>query len=289
MIQKIILKTQAKEHKPGKLSPDFSKIGNTDREKKREEGKECEYCGTICSATADICPECGMSLHTGKCTFCGAPLAPDAEVCGRCGCSTEGEECPECGTINFRGVCRKCNTPVTPQSRAALQRFREDPKFKEAEKIAQNIEDLKEEISEIRNENTSEERRDNGLSRLKVVTKQAPVYEKANEKEKPKPKRLSLNEALAIYEKEKERMEELIDSIVPPPEFTPEEQRDFYSTRMYAVKKTFTRMVEKPTYWVCNYCGCRHKAPQECAEPWLGGKWEKELVEETYEDYSIEP
>ncbi len=57
-----------------------------------EKGQECMYCGAACSSTAQICPECGMSLMGDKSTFCGAHLAPGDTNCVSCGCSTDGIE-----------------------------------------------------------------------------------------------------------------------------------------------------------------------------------------------------
>lgn len=277
---------------------------------KREsaKGQECMYCGALCSSTAQICPECGMSLMGDKCTFCGAPLHPGADHCDACGCPTDGIECPTCGTINFRGFCRKCNMPLNTQSNKALATLRLDPKFKEAETISLKLDKFEEIISKLENGEATDEDSETVMELFPEMDFEIDIHSHLNRempegevpsdnsgsvKQNGKPKKverrqITFEEAVKIYEQEKQKMDDLLNSIVPPPEFTPEEQRDFCSARLYAVKKRYTKIVDQRDYWVCNFCGARHHAPQECAEPWHGGKWITRKTEITYDGYSLE-
>ncbi len=112
------------------------------RSSRPKPGGSCPNCGASHSATAQICPECGMSLGGNQCTFCGHPLSPGADVCPSCGTSREGVECPDCGTINFRNFCRNCNRPITKGGEAALARFRANPQFQAAQKINDSLSKL---------------------------------------------------------------------------------------------------------------------------------------------------
>ncbi len=279
-------------------------------------GGTCPNCGASHSATAQICPECGMSLGGNQCTFCGHPLPPGASECRACGASREGVECPDCGTINFRNFCRNCNRPITKGGEAALAKFRANPQFQAAQKINDSLSKLADfidgkisasdpDIAAIMAEaagqktegqktedQTSKTRKPLFISKLKPkpMAQQpigAPGLAKPASKAAPAAP-MTIEEAMKLYEQKRAEMEGLLDSILPDADSTPEEQRDFYSARMTVVTRTYKKLVEEPVAWICNFCGFRHNKPQECAEPWHGGTWVHETHEITYEVSTLE-
>ncbi len=246
-------------------------------------GGKCEYCGTTYSATAQICPECGMGISRGNCTFCGKPIPHGEADCPHCGNPSDGLECPECGTINFRNFCRKCGAALNSRAQYAVARYREAPEYKKAEAIAQELEQLDKVIKE----------KSNGRNFAEVLhaTAQAtaPKVKPAPEtRKKTNFNVLTLDEAEKMYEEKQAEMEAVLDSIVPPPDMTPEEQRDFCSARKIVVK--YTTVIKKTVNkaWICNYCGFRHNSPSECAEPWHGGTWITDEVTQTIEETKLE-
>lgn len=277
---------------------------------------ECQYCGATYSSTAQICPQCGMSVVADVCTFCGDVMPAGADVCPHCGNPTSGLECRECGTINFRNFCRKCGTALNGRGLLALERFKADPKYKEAEQKAIELQRLQDYIEgkaetvefEPESSQATEETLDttaltdmpdayaalftakpqfqpqpqNDTESQPAARKTQPKIQHSPVQAKPKTQRLSVKDAIKLYEEKKAEMDAILDSIVPPPELTPEEQRDFCSARQIVVR--YTRTVTHTTtkrYWICNYCGFRHGAPPECAEPWHGGRWITETNTQT--------
>lgn len=231
-------------------------------------GGKCEYCGAAYSATAQICPECGMGISGGNCTFCGKPMPPGEAECPHCGNPSDGIECPECSTINFRNFCRKCGVALNSRAQNAIARYRETPEYRKAEGIAQELKRLDNFI--------------NGKTSVNSLAEPiCPPAQPSAPKVKPSPAQrkeinfnvLTLDEAERMYEEKRAEMEAVLDSIVPPPDMTPEEQRDFCTARKIVV--TYTTVINKTINkgWICNYCGCRHNNPSECAEPWHGGTW----------------
>lgn len=278
----------------------------------REAGGVCDYCGASYSSTAQICPECGMSVGRNRCTFCGNEMAPGFTECPSCGASADGVECPNCGTINFRNFCRSCNSPITPRGSQAIARFKADPKFKEAEKIndklsvladfidgkvdasSPDVAALVEELGASVFVTQPEEKKTSQTGKRLLMPSFGKRTKPENET-KPsdgvtpaKAVPMTIEEAMRLYEEKKAEMDALLDSIVPDSASTPEEQRDFHSARMVVVTRKYKRLVEQPVAWICNFCGFRHNNPQECAEPWHGGTWVHETKEVTYEESKLE-
>lgn len=245
-----------------------------------------------------------------------------ADICPHCGNPASGLECRECGTINFRNFCRKCGASLNSRGQLALQRFKSDPKYKEVERKAielQRIQAFIEGKTESVELDADDSESANAALDTGALTEMPDVYtalfaarpqpdtrrktqpdtyaevkpqpkprkaepkiEYNTEKTQPKSPRMSVKDAIKLYEEKKAEMDAILDSIVPPPELTPEEQRDFCSARQIVVRYTQTvTHTRTKRYWICNYCGFRHGAPPECAEPWHGGRWITETNTET--------
>lgn len=256
-------------------------------------GTVCPHCGATVNSGDAVCLGCGRSLLPGKCSFCGAPMKPNAKFCTRCGQSAEGVKCPQCGTLNSRNFCRKCNTPLTPRALQAIEAAKKDPQFKVVEKKAEELAELQALIEEIQNESTetkpapqlSEEDRQLlneyaslldsiGINKPEIK----PVVQQEESKRKTyEAKGMSLDDIMKAYREKANEMDEALAALVPPPEFTPEEQRDYFSARKIA------RLDQPvPMLWKCNLCGALHPCPAECAEPRLGGVWIMVSLEEFY-------
>ena len=92
-----------------------------------------------------ICPVCGCPA-TSNCTFCGSEMSMGEMFCPECGNPRGGITCPECGTLNFRSFCRKCNHPLNPMALYAVEQAKADPRYQRALKIAQEMQDLEDQI-----------------------------------------------------------------------------------------------------------------------------------------------
>lgn len=260
---------------------------------KQTTGTVCPYCGATVNSGDAICVSCGRSLVPDKCSFCGSLLKPNAKFCTRCGQSREGVMCPACGTLNSRNFCRKCNSPLTPRALKAIEAAKNDPKFKVVEKKAKELAELQSMIEELQNAGPetpsvpqlSEEDRqliDEYASLLDSIGIEKPQVKPVEQPDEPKRKTyeakgMSLEDIMKAYREKAQEMDEALANLVPPPEFTPEEQRDYFSARKIA------RLDQPvPMLWKCNLCGCLHPCPSECAEPQLGGVWVMVSLEEFY-------
>jgi hypothetical protein len=174
-------------------------------------------------------------------------------VCEECGMPAEGTVCPKCGTFNVRSFCRKCNEPLTRAAARAIEKAKEDPKVQQAAKLMDRAAELEEQL-----ENAAE------------GTQQAEVQQE--------------------YQNVVKDINKLFEEMLPPAGSTPQEQYNYYSARKVAIETV--RKVTKTTRtgWVCNYCGCFHSKPSDCAEPWHGGTWIYETEEEVIvtKDYPYE-
>lgn len=263
--------------------------------RKTDDSAVCPHCGLDIKATYAICPHCGRSLTPGKCSFCGAPMKAGAKFCTRCGQSGEGVVCPECGTLNSRNFCRKCNAPLTPMAAKALEAAKADPAVKALQAKAEELAELHARIEELRaaGEDTP------GLSAADRALldeyadilssmgtmKPAPVAQKAPAapaaRREYKESAPSLDDIMKAFREKAAEMNAAMAALVPPPDYTPEQQRDYYSARKVLKTHTQADLTEyNPSLWCCNYCGCLHNNPSECAEPQLGGTWIYQSPEE---------
>lgn len=220
-------------------------------------------------------------------------MKPNGKFCTKCGQSVEGVKCPQCGTLNSRNFCRKCNTPLTPRALKAIEAAKRDPKFKVVEKKAEELAELQSLIEEIQSgasetqpvPQLSEEDRqliNEYASLLDSIGVEKPQVKPAEKQEEAKRKTyeakgMSLEDIMKAYKEKAAEMDEALAALTPPPDFTPEEQRDYFSARKIA------RLDQPvPMLWKCNLCGCLHPCPSECAEPQLGGVWVTVSMEEFY-------
>ena len=178
------------------------------------------------------------------CTFCGAPMDPSETVCEECGMSADGVVCPNCGTLNFRPFCSQCNAPLNRAAVRAVEKAKEDPKVQQAAHLMDQAAELKETLENAGDEQTK-------------------------------------TEAQEAYQKVVKDINQLFEEMLPPVGSTPEEQFNYYSARKVAVERIQTIKRTIKTGWVCNYCGCHHRQPSDCVEPWLGGTWICETEELT--------
>ncbi|MEA4919165.1 hypothetical protein [Proteiniphilum sp.] len=106
---------------------------------------------------------------------------------------------------------------------------------------------------------------------------------KPPEREPKRRKKFSLNisgkeEAVAQYNAKLEEMRETLNSIFPDPDMTPQMQRDYYTA--IKVEMTVKMKVKVKIGWKCRAYGCIHTQPNECVEPFKGGKWIYDDVEQ---------
>lgn len=245
--------------------------------------RKCPHCGAAVKASYAICPECGRSLTPERCSFCGAAMKETARFCTRCGQSRDGIECPECGTLNARNFCRKCNAALTPMAAAALAAAKADPAFRAVQAKADELAELHARIEEMQAAPPQLSAADRAMlddyaAILNSIGSAQP--RPAQTKAAPQQRRIyadttaSLDDIMRAYREKAAEMDAALAALTPPPDFTPEQQRDYFSARKIASKVTTCDMSGyRPTLWQCNYCGFRHNNPSECAEPQLGGTW----------------
>lgn len=268
----------------------------------------CPNCGEEVRATYEICPHCGFPLHTGTCTYCGAPMDADDMFCGECGGSRKGVTCPECGTLNFRSFCRNCNAPLDELAQQEMEKAKNDPIFGRMLTLAKRMAELEEQMEAVAmgtyqpegEVEEEEEERVADFTQVAELTEEEkalveqykqmmeqmgmavvePPKPEAPKAEAPKPaapkKRAKLEapDLSALQEEYRQGLQEMSDlmsQLIPDPGTTPQIQRNYYSARKLPVFRT--EVVHEPAEWVCNFCGCHHRQPSECAEPQLGGTW----------------
>ena len=238
-----------------------------------------------------------MDKDNGRCTFCGAPVEPGMRFCTECGNNREGITCPHCGTLNFRSFCKNCFAPLNEQAQKALTEAKFDPHFQRAEQLVREMAELEKIISEAeaadqyigapdRSVRLSDEDRqiidayrDLFAGIANPPPPSAPADDPAPATRTRERKQFLIQraeDAMKLYKSKMAELQMHMDAMLPDSAATPEEQRDFFSARII----TTTRIELVKQGWVCNYCGCFHKCPNECAEPQLGGKWvffEKEV------------
>lgn len=208
-------------------------------------------------------------------------MEADERFCPDCGSSRDGIVCPNCGTMSRHSFCSHCNTPLNDVAREAVRQAKADPAFQRAEQLAAELAELEKQIesggipkAELDTSLNAEARQAAsrysslfaGVSSLKVPD--AP----AKTQSRPQGKVLTgnlLQQAIETYRAKAKELQDTISSMLPPPSATPEEQRNFFCAR----KIMTTEMRATRQEWVCNFCGCHHQQPSECAEPELGGTW----------------
>ena len=213
------------------------KVAQKERHRHSTDGTRCPVCGAEIDSRFEICPECGGKL-VNYCTFCGADMDRSDTECPECGMPAGGVKCPKCGTLNHRSFCSACNEPLTRAAQKAIQKALADPRVQQP-----------------------------GMPEHAKPAQPAPAD----------PKPVSAKRDVAKIKEEYRRtvrdVNKILDEMLPPAGSTPQEQRNFFSARKVAVETTIRQKVKVPIEWICNYCGCHHNNPSECAEPQLGGTW----------------
>ncbi len=269
-------------------------------------GRVCPHCHKPINDTCELCPHCGRPVSADHCTFCGAPFEGHEAYCGECGSPRAGITCPVCGEVSFRSFCSHCNAPLNDAAQLALREAQKDPNFRRAQELyaemAQMEEYLERFAAEIE-EALAEDEADGapapdapGLSKegqslqsryaaiMKQLGQKVPASApsprtaapKTSRREKLKLKFHDAKRILDAYTARAAEMDAALRAIVPPPNMTPQQQRDYVSARKVAITTIEKKKV--PQFWTCNYCGCQHSQPSECAEPQLGGVWTYQTV-----------
>lgn len=272
-------------------------------EGKTAKGRRCKNCGAAVSMTAELCPVCMHPLNDTYCSFCGAPLFPGDKFCPECGSSVVGVTCPTCGTLCFRNFCSHCMQPVTEAGRAELARAQADPAYQKMQRLAKELAEmeellLSEEGAKVQEGNAPQTE---ALSEedLALINKYKDMISVFSQQEvnpqtevnlqaeaEPKPKIFSRKQIMEEYKAKVQEINDILASFKPDDDATPQMQRDYYSARKVCFTTKTVEIVK--TGWICNYCGCLHSIPSECAEPWHGGKWICEPVETVTEEWRYE-
>ncbi|MDO4319628.1 MAG: zinc ribbon domain-containing protein [Bacteroidales bacterium] len=111
-------------------------------------GGHCVSCGAEIDAGLAICPVCGHPATT-RCTFCGSEMSAGERFCPECGNPRGGIVCPRCNTLNYRSFCRACNHPLNRMALDAVARAKADPRYIRASAIAEELQDLEDEIEQL--------------------------------------------------------------------------------------------------------------------------------------------
>ncbi|MDE5840011.1 MAG: zinc ribbon domain-containing protein, partial [Muribaculaceae bacterium] len=220
----------------------------------RESFEACPHCNAPVGSEMAICPHCGRSLTPGKCSFCGSPMKPNAKFCTRCGQSGEGIVCPECGTLNSRNFCRRCNHPLTPMAMQAMEQAKKDPAFRAVQKKADELAEMQRKILELQRQTATTGQKPPELSDAdKALLNEyadilasigtSPIKPAAAKPSSPReqneiPERRAfqdpcadLEDIMAAYREKAAELNQALAAMTPPPEYTPEQQRDYFSAR----------------------------------------------------------
>lgn len=252
--------------------------------------KQCPFCHKPINSGYALCPHCGHSLTPGKCSFCGAAMKAGARFCTHCGQSAQGIVCSECGTFNARNFCRRCNAPLTDMALRAVKQAASDPAFKAVEAKARELAELYTRIQSMKNgsQGTEKTRQLSEADRAMLNeyadllgligaykpadsgSSSAEIHSETNFKDTS----ISFDEIMASYREKAAEMDAALAAMTPPAEFSPEQQRDYYSARQVV---SHVQQIDLEGYqsvmWQCNFCGALHNNPSNCSAPELGGKW----------------
>lgn len=263
----------------------------------------CPHCLNPVDSNLSLCPHCGKPIHSEYCSFCNAPMDADDNFCEECGNPRAGIVCPECRTVNYRSFCRKCNTPLNEMAHHMVKRVMEDQRVVKARNIADKLNGIEQLINSLVKDIDTENGNgaDTGSPSVGLTDADKALINKYNElfkvigsskipdsqpvqpqqpQTKPQTvqeKRKKLKAAVEEFRSNMEDIQAILDSLLPDPQDPPEIQRNFLCACKVAINEQKSMITQK-TYWVCNYCGCKHCQPADCAQPQLGGNW---LVEET--------
>lgn len=240
-------------------------------------GRNCPNCGAAVDSDDEYCPSCGARL-VDYCPSCGAHMEPGQEVCDECGMSSRGVRCPKCGTLNHRAFCSKCNTPLTRAAERAVEKARKDPMFIKAQQLAEKVDRLRRQL-----ESAEAKPADAPAGSVEPTEAELEMQALLGGMSSAPETRASSN-LRQEYEDTIKDLDKLFEEMLPPAGSTPQEQRNYFSARKIVLTTVTEQksVVRIPIEWVCNYCGCHHKQPNECYKPFLGGQWvydTKEITE----------
>lgn len=252
--------------------------------------KQCPFCHQPINSGHAICPHCGHSLTPGKCSFCGAAMKAGARFCTHCGQSAQGIVCSECGTLNARNFCRRCNAPLTDMALRAVKQAASDPAFKAVEAKARELAEILTRIESIKNGTPGAEKplqlseADQAMLNeyadllgsigackpttsdfYPAETHATTTFDDTS---------ISFDDIMAAYREKAAEMDAALAALTPPAEFSPEQQRDYYSARqVVSCAQQIDLEGYQPIMWQCNLCGVLHNNPSQCSAPELGGNW----------------
>ncbi len=203
--------------------------------------------------------------HKGECTFCGAAVSPADTVCEECGMPLAGLKCPVCGAVSHNSFCTRCNTPLNRMAQMAVEKAKQDPKFQEVCRLVEKAEKLREKMK-VSGQARVVDEGERALLELMGVSVEFTQTEE---------------DVSGEYEQTVQDIDRLFSEMLPPAGSTPQQQQNYYSARHICVTTITENLVKvkTPVAWICNFCGCRHNQPSECAEPYLGGTWVYETSE----------
>ncbi len=179
----------------------------------------------------------------------------------------------------------------------AMEEAKNDPSFRRVQQKAVELAELHAKIEQLSNAQVPEERAELSEQDKALLDEYADILGMIGSRpevvhnSEPEPaarkqytlQTSNIDDLLAAYKEKAAEMNDALAALTPPPDYTPEQQRDYFAARKVGtmVTETVCDMSEyKPTQWKCNYCGCLHDTPAECTRPELGGVWIYYSIEE---------